>query len=181
MDFTEYQKLAQTTSNDKLTKREHILNGALGLNGESGEVADLIKKAFMQGHTIDRVKIWEEIGDVLWYCAELAAATDMDLGFIAQWNIDKLRRRFPNGFSTERSVNRETEKEKPEVVTIPAEQYAVMMKACHMWDCYKCKHQKIGDKMLPCLTGDDDCETCQHDCPCKNCVDGCNWEWEGVK
>lgn len=107
MDFNEYQNLAQRTSNKKLSKGEHVINGALGMCGESGEVSDLVKKAYMQGHKIDREKICEEIGDVLWYCAEMSAWMGIDLGEIAQMNIDKLIERYPNGFDPERSVNRE--------------------------------------------------------------------------
>ena len=107
MKFNEYQLLAQRTSNRELTNRDHIINGALGLCGESGEVADLIKKGFMQGHAINRAKIAEEIGDVLWYCAELSAWLDIGLDEIAESNIDKLRRRYPVKFEAERSINRE--------------------------------------------------------------------------
>lgn len=107
MDFKEYQALAQRTSNQELSKGKHLLNGALGLCGESGEVADLLKKAYMQGHKIDRSMIAEEIGDVLWYCAELAEWLGIPLSDIAEQNIAKLKLRYPKGFSAARSINRE--------------------------------------------------------------------------
>lgn len=107
MHGNEYQMLAQRTSNKKLTPNEHIMNGALGLCGEAGEVADSVKKAYMQGHGIDRAHIAEELGDVLWYVAETATAIGYDLDTIMQMNIDKLRRRYPEGFSSERSIHRE--------------------------------------------------------------------------
>lgn len=107
MKLNEYQKLAMRTSNRELTNRDHIINGALGLCGESGEVADQIKKCYMQGHAIDRAKIAEEIGDVLWYCAELSAWLDIELDEIAERNIAKLMMRYPDGFDAEKSVNRE--------------------------------------------------------------------------
>ena len=109
MDFKEYQKLAQRTSNKELNRTEHIINGALGLCGEAGEVADLLKKGYMQGHEIDRERVLEEAGDVLWYLAELIEWLHADLGEVAMKNIEKLNRRFPDpcGFSVERSVNRE--------------------------------------------------------------------------
>lgn len=107
MKANEYQQLAQRTSNKKLTPAEHIMNGALGLCGEAGEVADSVKKTFMQGHAIDRAHIAEELGDVCWYIAETASAIGYDLETILQMNIDKLRRRYPEGFSEERSINRE--------------------------------------------------------------------------
>lgn len=107
MLINEYQHLAQRTSNKKLLPSEHLLNGALGLCGEAGEVADIIKKTVMQGHPIDKAHIAEELGDVCWYIAEAVSAIGYDLETVMQMNIDKLRRRYPMGFSTERSINRE--------------------------------------------------------------------------
>ena len=105
----EYQEAAMRTSNDKLTVRDHVLNGALGLFGEGGEVADLIKKAYMQGHPLDKAHIAEELGDVCWYVAELATALGYSMEEIMRGNIDKLRRRYPEGFEVERSIGREEE------------------------------------------------------------------------
>jgi NTP pyrophosphatase (non-canonical NTP hydrolase) len=107
MQINEYQQLAMRTSNKELTKGEHLINGALGLCGESGEVADLVKKAYMQGHNIDRAHIAKEIGDCLWYAAEAATAIDYDLETIMQMNIDKLKARYPEGFDAERSLHRQ--------------------------------------------------------------------------
>lgn len=107
MNANEYQKLAQRTSNKELPSGHHVLNGALGLCGEAGEVADSVKKAYMQGHHIDCAHIAEELGDVLWYIAETATAIGYDMETIMQMNIAKLRKRYPDGFSAERSINRE--------------------------------------------------------------------------
>lgn len=95
------------TSSKKITIVEHIVNGALGLAGESGEVADIVKKAMFQGHAIDKEHIAKELGDVLWYVAETATAIGYDLETIMQMNIDKLMKRYPEGFSSQRSMNRE--------------------------------------------------------------------------
>lgn len=108
MEANEYQALALRTSNKALSNKEHLLNGALGLCGESGEVADIIKKYAMQGHELDREHIAEELGDVCWYIAETAAAIGYTLDEILMLNVNKLRRRYPDeGFSAERSINRE--------------------------------------------------------------------------
>lgn len=107
MNPNKYQELAQRTSNRQLTQVEHLINGALGLCGEAGEVADSIKKAYMQGHGIDRAHIAEELGDLCWYIAETAVAIGYDLESIMNMNIEKLRRRYPDGFSAERSIHRE--------------------------------------------------------------------------
>jgi NTP pyrophosphatase (non-canonical NTP hydrolase) len=80
---------------------------ALGLAGESGEVCDILKKWAYHGHEFDWPKLGEEIGDVLWYVAIIAHACGFDLDEIARKNIEKLRKRYPDGFTSERSINRE--------------------------------------------------------------------------
>ena len=79
---------------------------ALGLAGEAGEVADLIKKHIGHGHELDGNKLKLELGDVLWYIAGLAYLLQTSLEEIAEANIDKLQKRYPNGFSHEASRNR---------------------------------------------------------------------------
>ena len=106
MSINGYQILAMRTSNKKASESEHLLNGALGLAGESGEVCDIIKKAFMQGHPLDYDHIAKELGDVCWYIAETATAIGYDLETIFAMNIDKLMKRYPQGFSSERSQHR---------------------------------------------------------------------------
>jgi len=109
--FDEYQDLAlRTASASSLKDTGTMLNtAALGLAGESGEIADHVKKVMFHGHPLDdatRDKIAKEIGDILWYCAMTAKGIDLGLGEIAAMNIDKLRKRYPEGFSTENSLNR---------------------------------------------------------------------------
>lgn len=106
MELNEYQTLAQRTSNTNLPS-DKIECGILGLCGESGECADLYKKYLYQGHEFDREAMKAELGDVLWYVAELAAGLGITLEEVAAGNIEKLRKRYPDGFATERSVNRE--------------------------------------------------------------------------
>ncbi len=106
MTINEYQEQAMRTSNQKLSTMEHIINGALGLAGESGEVADLVKKWTMQGHTIDPNHLMKELGDVCWYIAETATAIGCTMEEIMQANIDKLRERYPTGFDPEKSQHR---------------------------------------------------------------------------
>ena len=107
MTINEYQKLAMRTSNRGISPDYHILNGALGLAGESGEVADMVKKHLMQGHELDRVHVAKELGDTCWYIAETATAIGYDMETIMQMNIDKLKKRYPEGFDSERSQHRE--------------------------------------------------------------------------
>jgi len=107
MDFNEYQELAHRTSgNDDSTLKEAISMAALGLNGEAGEIADYIKKYIYHGHRLEWKKLKEEAGDVLWYIAELCTVAGHSLEEVAEYNITKLKARYPEGFSTERSINR---------------------------------------------------------------------------
>jgi len=82
---------------------------ALGLTGESGEVADLIKKWIGHDHPLDLEKLRKELGDVLWYIAAIADNFHIDLSDIAVTNILKLRSRYPDGFSSKMSQNRDGE------------------------------------------------------------------------
>ena len=107
MTINEYQKLAMTTLNPELSKQDVLINGVMGLCGESGEAIDIVKKHLHQGHGLDKEKLAKELGDIAWYLAETAWALDIPLEDILQGNIDKLKRRFPEGFSTERSISRE--------------------------------------------------------------------------
>ena len=84
-----------------------LVNGALGLCGESGEFADAVKKQMFQGHDLDIPHLIEELGDIAWYIAVASHALGYKLEDVLTINIEKLKRRYPNGFDTERSVNRE--------------------------------------------------------------------------
>jgi NTP pyrophosphatase (non-canonical NTP hydrolase) len=107
MKLNEYQKQALRTHNEDAGQVQAFANYALGLNGEAGEVADHIKKGIFHGHEMNRHEIAKELGDVLWYVANIANLIDMSLEQVATMNVTKLMRRYPNGFSEERSVNRD--------------------------------------------------------------------------
>ena len=107
MTINEYQKLAMTTLNPDLDKKDVLINGVMGLCGESGEVIDIVKKHLAQGHELDKEKIVKELGDVAWYMAEIATVLDVELEDVLLQNIEKLKKRYPEGFSVEKSVNRE--------------------------------------------------------------------------
>ena len=109
MEVNEYQKLAMTTLNPALNKRDVLINSVMGLCGESGEAIDLVKKHMMHGHDFDKEKFAKELGDIAWYLAEAATAIDTDLETIFQMNIDKLKKRYPDGFDSEKSIHRSEE------------------------------------------------------------------------
>ena len=115
MDLNEYQNLAKRTralyqegpdavapsAGDKA-----ITIMALGLTGESGELADHVKKYIGHGHPFDRDYVAKELGDILWYVANLADVLGIPLDDIGTANIEKLIARYPDGFSTADSLER---------------------------------------------------------------------------
>jgi len=107
MTGNEYQKLAMTTLNPALSRKDVLINGVMGLCGEAGEAIDIVKKHLAQGHELEREKLIKELGDVAWYLAETAYALDVELEEVLLRNIEKLKARYPEGFDAERSINRE--------------------------------------------------------------------------
>lgn len=106
MEVNEYQRLAMRTLNTELDKDSILINGVMGLCGESGEAIDIVKKWFAQGHKLDREHLIKELGDIAWYLAETATALDVSLEEAFRGNIDKLKSRYPEGFDAEKSINR---------------------------------------------------------------------------
>lgn len=108
MTGNNYQDLAMRTKNKNLTKNEQLRNAAYGLNGEAGEVIDLLKKHEFQGHPLKTESLVDELGDLLWYIALACDALGVKLEDAMRYNVDKLRKRYPEGFDAERSIHRES-------------------------------------------------------------------------
>ena len=106
MTVNEYQKLAMITLNPELDKKDVLINGVMGLCGESGEAIDIVKKWLAQGHDLDRAKLAKEVGDIARYLAETATALDLPLADVFAANIEQLKKRYPEGFDSERSIHR---------------------------------------------------------------------------
>ena len=106
MRINDYQELAMVTLNPELSKKDVLINSVMGLCGESGEAIDIVKKWMAQGHELDKERLKKELGDIAWYLAEAATALDVPLEDVFQANIDKLKKRYPDGFETTRSVIR---------------------------------------------------------------------------
>ena len=106
MELDEYQRLALRTAGHRESTAKVLTYTALGLTGESGEVAEIVKKTFYHGHPLDVDALRKELGDVLWYLAVMADGLGLSLDQIARENIEKLRARYPEGFSEVRSLNR---------------------------------------------------------------------------
>lgn len=107
MTGNEYQELAMRTINPNLTNYEQLINSCLGLSGEVGEYNDLVKKALFQGHPIIYENVKKELGDICWYLSLACEALGFELDEIMQKNIDKLKQRYPDGFTELDSVYRE--------------------------------------------------------------------------
>ena len=108
MTLNQYQTEAmRTASGIAVADNENlILNGAMGLNGEAGEVIDMLKKYMFQGHNLDIEHIAKELGDCLWYIAVCAKGAGYTLDEIAEMNVSKLHKRYPDGFEVEKSLHR---------------------------------------------------------------------------
>lgn len=110
MNASDYQQLSTRTLNglqmEPTPDQLQLANMALGLAGEAGEVADAIKKHVFHGHDLDMMAVGKELGDLIWYIAAICTILDLSLGGVMQANIEKLRRRYPDGFSVAASVNR---------------------------------------------------------------------------
>lgn len=106
MQANDYQKEALRTAGTE-NPSELLVNGVMGLCGESGECVDMVKKHLFQGHGLDREKLARELGDVAWYLAITAWAIEHPLEDVLNINIEKLRKRYPDGFDAEKSKHRE--------------------------------------------------------------------------
>ena len=108
MTFNEYQKEALRTASglSAACADNLLLNGAMGLCGESGEFIDLLKKATFQGHELDKDHLAKELGDILLYLAVAAEGIGYKLSDVAEMNKAKLRERYPDGFDSEKSLKR---------------------------------------------------------------------------
>ena len=125
MTGNEYQKLAMRTNDGNCTFRLEkaveevqrfrgdtgmdiggVLNACLGLSGEVGETNDMIKKWIFHGHVLDENKLAKELGDILWYVAMMCHSLGWNIEEIMQMNIEKLKARYPEGFSEEASIHR---------------------------------------------------------------------------
>jgi NTP pyrophosphatase (non-canonical NTP hydrolase) len=106
MTFNDYQKAAARTA--AMTKDPALVLAVfgLGLAGEAGEVIDHLKKHVGHDHELDREKVAKELGDVLWYVAAIATSLGLELDQVVAANVEKLRKRYPDGFSSEASRSR---------------------------------------------------------------------------
>lgn len=106
MTLDEYQRAAARTVNQALDERDRLLDAAIGLAEEAGEVLGQVRKHAFMGHVLDREAVVRELGDALWCLSTCAAALGVSLGDVAEGNLGKLRERYPDGYTDERSRGR---------------------------------------------------------------------------
>src|SRR5574343_434345 len=111
MNLNEYQTAALRTAPVADTGHD-LLHAVLGIVTEAAELADVIKKRHAYGKRIDIVNLREEAGDVLWYLPLLCRALGTTMEDVAQLNIDKLRKRYPDKFTEAHALNRDLDAER---------------------------------------------------------------------
>ena len=88
-------------------KDKKIINACLGLSGEVGELVDIFKKFYFQGHSLNELEIKKELGDIFWYLNLICQSMDTSFSEVFDLNIEKLRKRYGEKFDSQKSVNRE--------------------------------------------------------------------------
>jgi NTP pyrophosphatase (non-canonical NTP hydrolase) len=95
MTLDEYQKAATRTLNARLSDKEKLLDAAAGIAEEAGEVLAHVRKHLYQGRELNRERLAEELGDVLWCVSAVATMCDLELSAVASQNQAKLASRHP--------------------------------------------------------------------------------------
>lgn len=106
MDVSIYQKLAARTIPEKLPYRQKIFHSIFGMASEIGEIQGIYQKLY-QGHIIEPEHLQKELGDLMWFIAEYCTANGWKLSDILEMNIEKLKKRYPDGFDEEKSLHRD--------------------------------------------------------------------------
>jgi NTP pyrophosphatase (non-canonical NTP hydrolase) len=105
--MADYQQLAGRTINGSLSVDQRLLDASAGLAEEAGEVLGLVRKHLFMHHDLDTSRLTTELGDALWCLAAAAGALGLSLEDVAAVNLAKLRRRYPEGYTDDASVNRQ--------------------------------------------------------------------------
>ena len=105
MDMDMYQVQAARTINYNTTRNSWKHHALHGMAAEIGELHGLYQKQY-QGHKMDLTHAKKELGDLLWFIAEYCTSQDWKLSDIAEMNLEKLMKRYPEGFDTEHSIHR---------------------------------------------------------------------------
>ena len=105
-DLDVFQEEALRCMRSDLPYEAICSNMCMGLAGETGETIDIFKKHIYQGKDLDINDVIEEIGDILWYIANLCNVNKITMKECMESNVEKLRKRYPNGFSIKDALER---------------------------------------------------------------------------
>lgn len=111
MHIKEYSKLIKRTLHDLDSKRDNNLHMALGLTDEVGEVVKLFKKELAYGKPVDKKELEEEMGDLMWFLVNMADINGIDMEDVMEKNVEKLKKRYSEKFTSEEALNRDTDNE----------------------------------------------------------------------
>lgn len=108
MNIGTYAISARRTQNPKLSKAETALHALFGIASEVGEIHSIFQH-FYQGEPVEKEKLEKELGDLMWFVIEFCDMFSIDPSHMLKSNIQKLKKRYPNGFTKEESINRHKE------------------------------------------------------------------------
>lgn len=111
MEIKQYEQECKRTFDVHADTIENINHAVHGIGGESGEIIEYVKKWRYNGHDFDSYVVAEELGDLLWYIVLMSNAVGFSLEEVMEMNVRKRNKRYPEGFDTERSINRDDEEE----------------------------------------------------------------------
>lgn len=99
MQASLYQSLANRTVPGNLSFREKITMAQMGLSGEAGEFTKHVKGYIFHDKKLMVADVVDELGDILWYAALTCSLMNMSMDYVMEQNIDKLKKRYPNGYN----------------------------------------------------------------------------------
>lgn len=112
MNLDLYSLKAIRTLNDLGNLKANLAHMALGITGEAGEVADIIKKHYAYGKPLDKLHLIEEVGDIMFYLNGLLDLLGSSWDEVLEVNIKKLEARYPDlKFNADHAINRDVEAE----------------------------------------------------------------------
>ena len=115
MNIKDYQEQSKRTLPELGTITMNSIHMVLGMVTESAELADVYKKKIAYGKSVDEVNVKEELGDCLWYIANMCNINNWDMEDILETNINKLKVRYPEKFTNEAALNRDLGAERNEL------------------------------------------------------------------
>lgn len=108
--FNTYTDFILSIAKDMKQRDLNYLHAAVGIAGEAGEVLDMIKKVWVYGKPLDQNKLIEELGDIAYYYFYLLDLIGCDIETVIKQNMEKLSKRFPNGYTDLAAINRADQK-----------------------------------------------------------------------